>query len=136
TNAAIRYVLGGPEDRCRGGLLKVAGKLAAHELELFEEHYDGGEAEFDFLWEDFAAGYRGVSLRVPRMVLKKGTGTLSGRIGLEPGARVSAELVAASVPVGKIDSVPAMLRAAQGTASAAATVSGTLDALEAEVMAT
>src|SRR5690606_21609017 len=110
--------------------------LAAHELELFEEHYDGGEAEFDFLWEDFAAGYRGVSLRVPRMVLKKGTGTLSGRIGLEPGARVSAELVAASVPVGKIDSVPAMLRAAQGTASAAATVSGTLDALEAEVMAT
>nr|PZN28696.1 MAG: hypothetical protein DIU78_01985 [Pseudomonadota bacterium] len=70
------------------------------------------------------------------MVPKEGGGPLIGRIGVEPGARVSAEVVAASVPIGKLDSLPTMLRAAQGTASAAATASGTLDALEAEVMAT
>ena len=135
-NASIRYVIGGPEDRCRTGVLRTAGKLTAHKLELFEEGYDGGEADFDFLWNDQAAGYRGVTLRVPRLVLQKGSGTLAGRISLEPGAMVSAEMVAASVPISKLDAVPALLRAGEGTVSAMATFSGTLDALAADVNAT
>jgi translocation and assembly module TamB len=135
-NASVRYVIGGPEDRCGTGVLRTAGKLTAHTLDLFDERYDGGEADFDFSWTDQAAGYRGVTLRVPRLVLQKGSGTLTGRIGLEPGALVSAELVVASVPISKLDAVPALLRAGEGTVSAMATFSGTLDALEADVNAT
>jgi translocation and assembly module TamB len=135
-NASIRYVIGGPEDRCKTGVLRTAGKMNAHSLDLFDEHYDGGEADFDFSWTDQAAGYRGVTMRVPRLVLRKGSGTLSGTIGLEPGALVSAEVVASSVPISKLDALPTLLRAAEGTTSAVATVSGTLDEMRAEVNAT
>lgn len=134
-DARIRYVLGGPEDRCRGGVLHTTGKLQAHALSLFEEHYDGGEATFDFLWNDRDATYRGITLEVPHFALRKGPGVLSGRLRVTPGARVEGEVAASGVPVGKLDALPALLRAAEGTISGSGTVSGTIDALEADISA-
>src|SRR5690606_32560249 len=72
TEAHIHYVLGGPEDRCGGGNLRVVGSSSLRSLEIFDEHYDSGAAEFDVHWSDFAATYRGLSLDVPSVNLTKG----------------------------------------------------------------
>jgi len=133
--ARVRYVLGGPEDRCGGGILRTTGKLDTHALSLFDERYDGGHGSFDMLWNDRDATYRGINLQVPEFVLRKGSGALTGKLQMSPGAVVRGEVHANGVPVGKIDALPAMLRAAEGTVSAAGLVSGTLDALEAELTA-
>lgn len=133
--ARVRYVLGGPEDRCTGGVLRTTGKLNAQTLSLFEERYDGGRASFDFLWNDRDAGYRGTSVSVPEFLLNKGSGTLSGKLQISPGARVQGELHVSDLPVGKIDALPARLRAAEGSTSGWGLVSGTLDALQAEFSA-
>jgi translocation and assembly module TamB len=134
-DARIRYVLGGREDRCLGGVLHTSGKLRAHALSLFDERYDGGSASFDFLWNDRDATYRGVRVDVPDFVLRKGRGTLSGKVQVSPGARVKGEISASGVPIGKVDALPAMLRAAEGNVTASGLISGTIDALEAEVSA-
>lgn len=133
--ARVRYVLGGPEDRCGGGVLRTTGTMTAHGLSLFDERYSGGHANFDFWWTDWNAGYRGTSLEVPEFVLHKGAGRVSGKLQVTPGARVRGELHASDLPVGTIDTLPARLRAAEGLVNAWGLVSGRLDALQAELNA-
>ena len=87
-DASLRYVLGGPEDYCGGGVLRTAGKLKAHSLDMFDERYDGGDARFDFLWHDRNATYRGVVLSIPEFTLKKGRGVLAGNLNLQTGAKL------------------------------------------------
>lgn len=135
-DASLRYVLGGPDDQCRGGVLRTAGKMKAKALDLFEERYDGGEATFDFLWHDQLAGYRGVILNVPEFVLRKGRGSIGGKLAMQTGAKLSGELHASSIPLERLDSLPRVLRAADGTANATATLGGTIDAMEANVEGT
>lgn len=133
--ARIRYVLGGPEDRCTGGVLHTTGKMKTHALSLYDERYDGGHGSFDFLWNDRDATIRGVRLDIPEFVLRKGSGTLSGKLQVSPGAKVSGEYYANAIPIGKIDALPPMLRAAEGSLNASGLISGTLDALQTELSA-
>jgi translocation and assembly module TamB len=132
-DASLRYVLGGPEDHCGGGVLRTAGKLKAQTLDVFEERYDGGDANFDFLWHDRAATYRGVVLSIPEFTLKKGRGVLAGKLNMQTGAKLHGDLIASGVPLERIDALPPMIRAAEGSANATATLSGTIDAMEANV---
>lgn len=129
-DTSLRYILGGPEDHCGGGALRIAGKLKAHHLDIFEERYDAGEASFDFLWHDRDATYRGIVLSVPDLVLHKGKGVLTGKLNMQTGAKISVTGAAVGVPLAKIDALPNALRAAEGTVNATATVSGTVDAME------
>lgn len=130
-DASIRYVLGGPEDRCRGGVLRTSGLLASTDLELFDEGYDAGSARFDMLWDDRDAGYRGLTLRVPELSLQKGSGSVTGSLQVTPGAVLAGELLATGVPLSHIDALPSRIRAADGTSSATASLGGTLDAISA-----
>ena len=45
---------------------------AMQTLELFEEHYDSGEVDFDFRWTDRDASYSGCELDVPSITLQEG----------------------------------------------------------------
>lgn len=132
-DASLRYVLGGPEDQCGGGVLRTAGKLKAHALDVFEERYDGGDGRFDFLWHDRNATYRGVVLSIPEFTLKKGRGILAGKLNMQTGAKLHGDLIASGVPLERLDSLPRVLRAAEGSVSATATLSGTIDEMEANV---
>ncbi|HYO93561.1 MAG TPA: translocation/assembly module TamB domain-containing protein [Polyangiaceae bacterium] len=132
-DARIRYVLGGPEDHCRGGVLQIAGELNAHDLMLFDEHFDGGRSKFGLVWDDRDAAYRGMLLEVPELSLQKGSGSMSGSLRLTRGAKLDGQLMATAVPLGKIDGLPTLVRAVEGSVNATATLSGTLDALRAEV---
>ena len=129
-DANVHYALGGPEDRCGGGNLRVLGSSHFGVLDLFDERYDSGNAEFDFNWTDRDATYRGVDLSVPSLTLRKGAGTLVGSLGLRQGAQVYGHFVGSALPLSRIDALPTLLRAAEGQLSVVAEVSGNLDALE------
>ncbi|MEI9954097.1 MAG: translocation/assembly module TamB domain-containing protein [Pseudomonadota bacterium] len=128
-DATVHYVLGGPEDRCGGGNLRVAGSTRFAGLDLFDERYDSGNAEFDFRWSDRDATYQGVDLSVPSLTLRKGTGTIVGSFGLRQGAQVYGHFVGSALPLSHLDALPGLLRGADGQLSAVAEVGGTLDAL-------
>ncbi|MEI9941552.1 MAG: translocation/assembly module TamB domain-containing protein [Pseudomonadota bacterium] len=131
-DATVHYVLGGPEDRCGGGNLRVAGNAHFGALDLFDERYDSGNAEFDFRWSDRDATYQGVDLSVPSLTLRKGSGTVVGSFGLRQGAQVYGHFVGSALPLSHLDALPSLLRGADGQLSAVAEVSGTLDALALE----
>lgn len=127
--ANVHYVLGGSEDRCGGGNLRVAGTARMGALDLFDEHYDSGDAEFDFRWTDRDATYQGVDLTVPSLTLHKGSGTLLGSLGLRQGGRLYGHFVGSALPLSHLDSLPTLLRAAEGKLSVVAEVGGTVDAM-------
>ena len=128
-DASVHYVLGGQEDRCGGGNLRVAGNAHFGALDLFDERYDSGNGEFDFRWSDRDATYQGVDLSVPSVTLRKGSGTLVGSFGLRQGAQVYGHFVGSALPLSHLDALPILLRSAEGQLSAVAELGGTLDAL-------
>ncbi len=134
----IRYVLGGPDDRCGGGMLAVDGKLELQSARLYGENYDGGASSIKLRWTDRDAGFLGFSLEVPSFALRKGRGVLFGSLEVSEGARLSGQAVATAVPLSRLDGLGPLGRALDGEASAVATVGGTLDAmaLNAEVAIT
>jgi translocation and assembly module TamB len=128
-DATVHYVLGGPEDRCGSGNLRVAGGAKLGALDLFDEHYDSGDADFDFRWSDRDATYQGVDLSVPSMTLRKGTGTLVGSLGMRQGAQIYGHFVGSALPLSHLNALPNLLRGAEGQLSAVAEVGGTIDAM-------
>jgi translocation and assembly module TamB len=129
-DASVHYVLGGAEDPCGGGNLRVAGNSRMTALDLFDERYDSGDAQFDFRWIDRDATYQGVDLDVPSLTLRKGSGTLIGSLGMRQGAKVYGHFVGSAVPLSHLDALPAVLRSSDGQLSAVAELGGTVDELE------
>jgi translocation and assembly module TamB len=128
-DVGVRYVFGGPEDRCGGGVLQSKGHVKVLDLDMFGERYDGGEGEYDFTWFDRDATIQGVDLDVPSITLRKGPGLILGSFGLRRGARVSGNMNGTEVPLSKLDTLPSLLKAADGRVTASGELSGTLDAL-------
>ena len=128
-DATVHYVLGGRDDRCGGGNLRVRGSSRFGALDLFDERYDSGDADFDFRWSDRDAMIQGVDLSVPSLTLRKGTGTLVGSLGMRQGAQLYGRFVGSAVPLSHIDALPGLLRALDGQVSAVAQVGGTVDAM-------
>jgi translocation and assembly module TamB len=134
-DGVLSYVLGGKDDRCKGGNLEVRGNMGLATLGMFDETYSDARGSFYFNWFDIDASYLGMQLDVPRLTLKKGTGTLLGSLRLMPGAKVSGDMIATHIPLSEIQGLGRLARRAVGSVSAEASVSGTLDALSAQVQA-
>jgi translocation and assembly module TamB len=128
-DAKIHYALGGPEDACGGGLLRVDGKLALGRANLFGEHYDSAEGELSFVWADQQAGFLGFSLDVPHLSLRKGSGAIIGSLQVQPGARLTGQAVATKVPLNRLDNSQPMVGFMDADLSAVAELGGTLDAM-------
>jgi translocation and assembly module TamB len=133
TQARVEYDLGGPKDKCGSGYLRVDGRLGLTTADLFEEHYDSGEASFDFRWMDQDASYLGMQFDAPSVTLKKGDGTILGSVKMTDGANLRAHLVASGLPLSHFDALGDLGRAVDGRVNAVAEVSGTLDAMIADV---
>jgi translocation and assembly module TamB len=134
-DVSVRYVLGGREDPCDSGVLATNGSVAFKRLGLFGERYDSGRSDYRMRWFDRDAGYRALELSLPNLVLRKGSGSIVGSIDVRPPGKMEGHLVASEVPLGKIDALPGLAKVADGTASAVAELSGTLDELEATATA-
>ncbi len=127
-NTRVHYALGGAEDRCGEGFLRVSSQASLQHLEMYEEHYDSANADIDFTWLDMRAGYMGVSIDVPSLTLRKGSGVLLGSVQVRPGAALAAHVVATSIPLGRFTAFGALGRIVDGSVAGVADVSGTLDA--------
>jgi len=134
-DVSVHYVLGGREDACRSGVLATSGSIGFKRLALFGERYDSGRSDFRMRWWDRDAGYQALELDVPNLVLKKGSGSIVGSVNVSTGGKIAGHLVASEVPLGKLDALPSLLKAADGQVSAVAEIGGTLDELEATAMA-
>ncbi|MFO0570349.1 MAG: translocation/assembly module TamB domain-containing protein [Polyangiaceae bacterium] len=128
-DARIRYDLGGKRDRCGGGVLNVAGRVDLAKLDLFEERYDSGRADFEFRWLDRDASYLGIEMDIPSITLTKGTGTLLGSLSLRQGGVVRGNLVGTAVPLSEIDSMGTLGALVDARGSGVAEVEGTVDEL-------
>lgn len=128
-DARVHYDLGGRRDRCGGGYLSVLGRMDMKNLDLFEEKYDSGRADFDFRWVDRDASYLGIEMDVPSIALTKGTGTMLGSINMRKGGVVRGNLVGTAVPLSKIDSMGTLGALVEARGSGIAEVDGTVDEL-------
>jgi translocation and assembly module TamB len=131
----VRYVLGGPGDACQSGNLRVRGELGLAKLSAFDEEYTNAAASFQFDWFDIEASDLGMRLDIPRLTLRKGTGTVFGSLRVGAGARVQGELTASLVPLSALQGLGALGQRSVGTLSAEAEISGTLSALAAQIQA-
>jgi translocation and assembly module TamB len=102
-------------------------------MDLFDEHYDSLDSEFEYRWLDRDAADLGLDVDIRSVTLKKGRGTLFGSGTIRRGGVVRAELVADELPLSHIQALGPIAKLLDGSASAVGTVSGTLDELEADV---
>jgi translocation and assembly module TamB len=128
--ARVRYALGGREDRCGGGYLKVATRMDLERVRLFSERYDRGRLDLDFEWDDQEAGDAGMNVDVRSAALHKGDGTVLANATIRHGARVSGSILGTGLPLDRVDALGPLGKQIDGQASFVATLSGTLDALE------
>ncbi|HTM46202.1 MAG TPA: translocation/assembly module TamB domain-containing protein [Polyangiaceae bacterium] len=127
TQAAVRYVLGGKQDPCKGGNLQVNGTANFTSLDVFGEHYDQGGSRFSFNWLDPDAGHLGFKLDLPSLLLAKGTGRILGSVHVDLGGKLQANAVASSIPLRHLQSLGLLSDMTQGELGAVVEATGTLD---------
>jgi translocation and assembly module TamB len=131
----VRYHLGGGLDRCQGGRLRVGGQLDLEQAELLGEDFDGGTAQFELEWADRAAAYRGLTLDVPSLTLKKGSGLLAGSLSVKPGAKVAGHIIATAIPAARLQGLGGFASLVDARVSGTAELGGTLDELSLDAQA-
>jgi translocation and assembly module TamB len=129
--AKIHYALGGPEDRCGGGLLDVRSSMNMENVTLFGERYDEGSLDMDLIWDDQLAGTDGMRLDLRSASLKKGTGGLLANATVRHGGVVQGTAIASGIPIAKFDAFGAYGKLFDGSVSLVADLGGTLSEFEA-----
>lgn len=130
--ARVHFVIGGPEDRCGAGRLRVKTKMHLEEVSLFGEKYSDGDVDVDLDWEDRDAGAAGMNLDVHAASLRKGSGSLLATVSVRPGGRISGQAIATGIPIDHLDALGRMGKPLDGSVSAIANISGTVSQLEAQ----
>jgi translocation and assembly module TamB len=128
--ARIHYALDGREDRCGGGYLSVSSRVHATRAELFGERFDGGEADLDLVWDDFAAGGQGMRIDVRAARLRKGDGAILAEAFVRHGGLLRGTVVGSGVPLAKLDAMGALGPKLDATVGLLGELSGTLSQIE------
>ncbi len=128
-DATVHFALGGPEDVCKSGVVKIDGRVALDKLTAFEERYTGAEADFRLHWLDMEADSNGFEVEVPSFAVRKGSGAFVGSLHITPGAAIEGNVVGSAIPVSNIDGLDLIARQWDGVLDGVGRVSGTLDAL-------
>lgn len=126
----VRYLLGGPEDRCGAGRLLISGNVELRTAAFLGEEYSGGSGEFSLDWFDIEAGQRGMSLAVPTLTLRKGSGSVFGSVMVKSGGDLSGNFLATQIPLTHIDSLKTEFARLDGFISGAGQLGGNIDALQ------
>ena len=126
----VRYLLGGREDRCGGGVLAVQASMDLTQVGLLGERFDAGTLDADVLWDDMAAGTAGMRVDMRSATLRKGEGSILLGATVRPGGFVKGNAVGSGIPVARIDAFGDYAKLFEGTASVVANLGGTLSALE------
>ncbi len=126
----VHFALGGPEDRCGGGILRLDGDFHLRKMDLFGETYPSGDVDFEFVWDDRDAGSNGMRINVRSAILRKGEGTVTASAAIHHGGVLRAQAVASGIPIGSLDVLGEWGSKFDGTISAVARIGGKLDAID------
>lgn len=133
----LRVTMGGPQDKCGGGIIEVSGDVSGRDLSFFGERFDEAHAVFDMRWYDQAAGLRGADLNLRRVTLHKlhkvgqsAVGTAVGSVTLSNGGHLRGNAVFESLPLSSLDSLGALRSQVGGSASGLLVIEGDLDAFD------
>ena len=132
-HATLRYQLGGVEDRCDMGALRVTGAATFKEFTAFEEQFEEASSPFDFLWDDINASYQGMKIDINELAMQKGNGWMLGKAKIDYGGKFNAHMVATGIPLSSIQSLGAAGELAIGHVDASADIFGTIDEMSADV---
>ncbi|MEZ4302046.1 MAG: hypothetical protein R3B70_44360, partial [Polyangiaceae bacterium] len=127
--ARIRFVAGGPEDRCGGGVLRVDGDMRLLRAQLYGETYDEGDVDFLLVWDDKRAGANGMKLDVRSAILRKGSGAITATALVRHGGVLRAQALAAGIPIQSLDILGEYGDKFDGSINAVARIGGRLDAM-------
>jgi translocation and assembly module TamB len=126
--AHVRYALGGPEDRCRAGFLRVKTNMHVDSPNLMGEKFDEGDIDVDFTWEDTEAGAAGMDVQVTSAALRDGTGSVLVEASLREGGSLRGNMLVSGLPLGAIDAFGDVGKRFDGSVSMVGELGGTIDA--------
>lgn len=129
---SIRLDMGGEGDVCGGGFVEAHGTAKLHAMEVYGEHYDGGEAEAEFTWRDRLAVERGVEATLHSLLMRKGRGTITASGSVKQGGVLAGSFVASDIPLTQVDTLSWLPRGVDGAIEATGVLGGTIDAWSAE----
>ncbi|MCC7541965.1 MAG: hypothetical protein IT379_37440, partial [Deltaproteobacteria bacterium] len=122
--ADIRYTRSFPGDGPNGTMrMAFGGDLA--DTTILEERFASGRVDGTWHWFDWVQGYRGGELRLARLELRKGTGTITAEGTMRRGD-LDMHAVADRIALAELDKVRAREAPIEGTAAVLATIRGTL----------
>ncbi len=136
--ADLRVDIGGPVDRCGGGVITLHLDAKADDVWAFEEHFDSGALSLDLEWTDRAAGLSGARMRVGSFRLEKAdvddrsrtVGRIAGALDMSFGGEVDGKFFLEATPLRRFDKVRHMAPALDGFVTGRGTIGGRIDALE------
>ncbi|WP_394825937.1 translocation/assembly module TamB domain-containing protein [Pendulispora albinea] len=135
TNSTLHVALGGPQDRCKGGYLDIAGHAHMRDVKLFGEAFDDGDLDLNYEWIDRLAGLNGARIDVHAATLRKvrpkpdgiAVGTVFGSAKVDHG-NLNGSVVVQGIPLSRVQSLGSAGAEIDGSVSGFAQVSGTIDA--------
>ena len=139
-DTTFHFALGGPEDKCGGGVISLHASPHLTAVDLYGEKFDDGDADLDLRWTDRLAGFQGADLDVHAFTLHKvrrerdGTtfGSLLGSATIKPGGVLRGNVVLEGVPLSRLQTLGKIAPELEGTVSGLAQVTGTIDAFTAD----
>lgn len=137
TNARMRLVLGGPEDKCQSGFLVVSSQTNGRDLNVLGEHFDEGHVDVEYRWEDRLAGLEGAEIDVQSLSLTKvkragraPAGSVLGSVSVHRGGDMRGSIVVQGFPLARTDLLGSAANLVEGSASGVARIGGTISAFE------
>ncbi len=144
--ARVEYILGGPQDRCRTGRIRARGQLGLNAINFWGEDFESGSLDADFIWDDIAAGTRGMRVDLYAATFRKGPGTIVAQASIRHGGKLQLDATGAAIPLERLAAYRAIfdtddpLKAAaqkgraypEATVSFVAAAAGTLERIKAQ----
>ena len=100
-SSRVHYVVGGKEDICGGGVLRIDASMDVDTPQLLGERFERGHVDVGILWDDHGAGLDGMQVDLHSATLEKGEGSILGG-HLRHGGYVEGTIVGSALPVSKL----------------------------------
>ncbi len=126
--AHVRYALGGPEDRCKSGSLRLKTQMHVDSPDLMGEKFDEGDVDVDFVWDDTEAGAAGMRVDLTSAALRDGSGSVLVEATLRHGGILRGNMLVSGLPLGSIDAFGDVGKRFDGSVSMVGELGGTVDA--------
>lgn len=132
--ATMGVTVGGPTDKCGGGVINVSAKAHLHDLLAIGERFEDGHADLDYIWTDKEAGIEGAELNVRSIALHKShpkggspSGAVLGSMTLARGGKLAGRFAIEDLSVSSLQIAEPWGRNVDGRVLGHVDLSGSID---------